>query len=131
MKREEIEAIADLVAEALKAEDGAAGQRGEQPVLVDAATLARILGVSRATVYANADELGAIRLGTGSRARLRFDPRRWLSESGSTDSGARSDRFRPQAVQSRQAPHSSTGLLPIRPAARRDPRRRMADRRRG
>lgn len=40
---------------------------------VDAATLAGILGVSRAYVYEHADRLGAIRLGTGKRARLRFD----------------------------------------------------------
>jgi hypothetical protein len=127
MKREEIEAIADLVAEALKAEGGAAGQRGEQPVLVDAATMARILGVSRATVYANADELGAIRLGSGRRARLRFDRRRLLSVPDSTDSGG-SDRFRRRAVPSPKERRSSTRLLPIRPAARRDPRRRAAGR---
>jgi hypothetical protein len=44
--------------------------------LVDASTLARMLGVSRSTVYAIADELGAVRLGGGSKPRLRFDPER-------------------------------------------------------
>jgi hypothetical protein len=41
--------------------------------LVDAATLAKRLGVSRGFVYEHADELGAFRLGSGPRARLRFD----------------------------------------------------------
>lgn len=41
--------------------------------LVDAATLARELGVSRAWVYENADRIGAVRIGAGSKPRLRFD----------------------------------------------------------
>ncbi len=41
--------------------------------LVDAAGLAHELGVSRAYVYAHASELGGIRLGSGSKPRLRFD----------------------------------------------------------
>jgi hypothetical protein len=127
MQREEIEAIAHRVTELLKVEEGTAGQQGGHPVLVDAATLARILGVSRATVYANADELGALRLGSGSRARLRFDLRRWLSEPGPAAAGAGPDPLRRRAVPSRHAPRSSTRLLPIRPAPRRDARsRRMA-----
>lgn len=126
MQREEIEAIADRVAELLKVEEGTAGQQDGRPVLVDAATLARILGVSRATVYANADELGAIRLGSGRRARLRFDPRRWLSVPGSTDPGAGSDHPSSRAAPSREERHPSTRLLPIRPTARRNPRRRVA-----
>lgn len=44
------------------------------PPLVDAATLARLLGVGRDFVYSHADELGALRLGSGPKARLRFDP---------------------------------------------------------
>jgi hypothetical protein len=39
---------------------------------VDAAALARTLGVERSWVYAHADELGAVRLG-GPGGRLRFD----------------------------------------------------------
>lgn len=42
--------------------------------LIDAAEVARRLGVSRDYVYRHADELGAIRLGTGLRPRVRFDP---------------------------------------------------------
>jgi hypothetical protein len=41
--------------------------------LVTAAGVAKRYAVSRDYVYAHAAELGAIRLGTGPRARLRFD----------------------------------------------------------
>lgn len=41
--------------------------------LVDAATLAVKLGVSRPYVYEHADRLGVLRLGDGTKARLRFD----------------------------------------------------------
>lgn len=52
--------------------------RPEQPGrdtgrLATASDVARALGVSRSWVYANKDRLGAIRLGSGPRARLRFD----------------------------------------------------------
>jgi hypothetical protein len=42
--------------------------------LATPAELAAILGVSRAFVYDHGEQLGAIRLGSGPRARLRFDP---------------------------------------------------------
>jgi hypothetical protein len=73
LDREDIEVLAARVVELLReseAPDGRAA-RGE---LIDAAAVARRLGISRATVYAKANQLGAIRLGTGKRARLRFDP---------------------------------------------------------
>jgi hypothetical protein len=41
--------------------------------LVDAATVATALSVSRDWVYAHAAELGGRRIGQGSRGRLRFD----------------------------------------------------------
>jgi hypothetical protein len=41
--------------------------------LVDAATLAQQLGVSRTIIYEHARELGAVRIVTGERGRLRFD----------------------------------------------------------
>jgi hypothetical protein len=40
---------------------------------VDAAELARALGVEREWVYAHSDQVGAIRLGDGPRPRLRFE----------------------------------------------------------
>jgi hypothetical protein len=41
--------------------------------LIEAADLARVLGVGREWVYEHADQLGAIRLGEGPRPRLRFE----------------------------------------------------------
>lgn len=41
--------------------------------LVGAQELAEALGVSRHYVYAHAGELGAMRLGSGPKARIRFD----------------------------------------------------------
>jgi hypothetical protein len=46
------------------------------PQLVDAAAVAAMLGVTRGWVYEHATELGAVRLGSGTRPRLRFDPQR-------------------------------------------------------
>jgi hypothetical protein len=63
---DDIEAIAHRVAELLN-------QRPAAVRLVDAATLAAVLGVERDWIYAHATQLGAIRLG-GPRGRLRFDP---------------------------------------------------------
>ncbi len=62
---EDLDAISEHVAELAALPDRAA--------LVDARTLAAELGVARDWVYANADRLGAVRLGDGPRARLRFD----------------------------------------------------------
>jgi len=52
------------------------GVPGASPpvALLTAGQLAQQLGVTRAWVYENAHRLGAIRLGNGPRARLRFDP---------------------------------------------------------
>ena len=51
--------------------------------LVDAAVVAQHLGVSRGWVYRPADELGAVRLGTGRRARMRFDLARAVEAAAS------------------------------------------------
>jgi hypothetical protein len=66
----DVEAIARRVAELI-------GTRPPAPTavrFVDAAEVARALGVERDWVYAHARELGAIRLG-GTQGRLRFDLR--------------------------------------------------------
>jgi hypothetical protein len=42
--------------------------------MIDATELARRLGVKRDYVYRHKDRLGAVRVGDGKRARLRFDP---------------------------------------------------------
>jgi hypothetical protein len=66
-----IEQIAQRVAELLREQH--ASHTDDATRLLDAAQLARRLGVSRDWVYAHANELGALVLGTGPRARLRFD----------------------------------------------------------
>jgi hypothetical protein len=58
-----VEAIARRVAELV----------GRAPGLVDAHSVAAALQVERDWVYAHARELGAVRLGGGPKARLRFD----------------------------------------------------------
>jgi hypothetical protein len=79
--------------------------------LVDAATVARRLNVSRAWVYDNAGRLGAIRLGDGPRARLRFDLMTVCSALATT-------RPQPLGAERRRShprkPASSVPLLPIR-----------------
>ena len=60
----DVEAIAQRVAELLRAESAR---------YLDAAGIAKRFGVGRSWVYAHKDELGAVRLGSGPKARLRFD----------------------------------------------------------
>jgi hypothetical protein len=66
----DIERIAQRVADLIAATH-------TQPLgrFVDASQLAEVLGVERDWIYANANSLGAIRLG-GPRGRLRFDLQR-------------------------------------------------------
>jgi hypothetical protein len=64
-----LDLIADMVAERLT-RAAAAPAHGQ---LVDAATVARELGVTRQTVYARAAELGGVRIGDGPKPRWRFD----------------------------------------------------------
>jgi hypothetical protein len=68
---EQLAELADLIADRLREDQALATSRGG---LVDAHELAAQLGVSESWVYANADLLGVVRLGSGSRPRLRFDP---------------------------------------------------------
>jgi predicted DNA-binding transcriptional regulator AlpA len=63
-----IEAVARRVAQLLRAAEV------QRDALLTAAQVAARLGVDRSWVYAHANELGAVRLGNGPRARLRFDP---------------------------------------------------------
>jgi hypothetical protein len=60
----------------------ASASQKEAPGLVNAATLARLLGTSRRYVYEHSAELGAIRLGKGEKAPLRFDPDAALAAMG-------------------------------------------------
>ena len=66
----DVEAIADAIV--LKVVE-VVGARSTTFGLVDARELAGELGVSTDYVYAHATELGAMRLGAGPKARIRFD----------------------------------------------------------
>lgn len=66
---DDVEAIAEATARKLAEIVGGLPTFG----LVDARELAEGLGVSIDYVYAHATELGAMRLGSGPKARIRFD----------------------------------------------------------
>lgn len=100
-----VEAIAVRVVELL-ADTRAPGR------LVDAAELARLLGVSRATIYDHSERLGAIRLGDGDRPRLRFDVERAIAAWQTRDPDPEPEP-QPRAPRPR-APRDTTALLPIR-----------------
>jgi hypothetical protein len=88
-------------------------------VLVDASTLARYLGVERDWVYEHAAELGARRLGSGPRARLRFSIKevdKLLScvESRGSEQAPSGSAARPPRRRRRAGLGTETPLLPIR-----------------
>jgi hypothetical protein len=84
---ETIDLLADRLAERLTHQpDDEPQETGRK---LSAAQVAARWGVERAWVYAHAEQLGALRLGTGPRPRLRFDPVRvaeYLSPSRPTSS---------------------------------------------
>jgi hypothetical protein len=105
-----IEAIARRVVELLE-------RRGLQSrELVDAAELARRLGIERSWVYSHAIELGAVKLGGGAKPRLRFDPEvaarvlRRVGDGPAADPPARSGKRAGQP----QGSEGRVELLPIR-----------------
>ena len=76
-----IEEIADRLSGAIVArvvevlrEQGLSPRPSESTAWLDAQEVAQRLGVSREWVYEHADELGALRIGSGPRPRLRFPP---------------------------------------------------------
>jgi len=104
-----IEAVASRVVEMLRSQSVDTDRE-----LVDVAEAARRFGVSRDWVYGNADQLGAIRLGDGPKARLRFDVQeveQRLAKSKRVESPSASTR----PVRSRRRKtRESVELLPIR-----------------
>ena len=70
---DQLDQLAALVAARLQGLTATASAPERQQGLVSAAELASALGVSRQTVYGAAAELGGVRVGTGPRARWRFD----------------------------------------------------------
>lgn len=113
-----IEAIARRVVELLE-------QRGVQKrELVDAAELARRLGIERSWVYSHAIELGAVKLGNGAKPRLRFDPQiaaqalQRVDEKPAAVPPARSGK---RAGQPQGSRGSGVRLLPVRSAENESP----------
>lgn len=87
-----IEALARRLAELL----GGAEARQPRRELISAEEVSRWWGVSRRWVYDHADRLGARRIGTGSRPRLRFDPDEVAEQLG--EPGERPDARRLPAI---------------------------------
>jgi hypothetical protein len=67
------DAIVERIVEAIRAEGIIPQGRTSAPWL-DAKAVAELLDVERDWVYEHADELGASRIGSGTRPRLRFPP---------------------------------------------------------
>jgi hypothetical protein len=99
LDREDVEAIARRVAELLRADPAADAQ------YVDASTIARRFGVTRAWVYQHKSRLGAVPLGSGPKPRLRFDITR-VPEllGGQRDTSPPRRRGRPARAHSVQPP---------------------------
>lgn len=103
-----VDAIARRVVELLE-------KKGiQQRELVDAIELARRLGIERSWVYSHAIELGAVKLGTGKKPRLRFDPEiaaRVLQKVGEGPAVDPPTRLGERANR----PQSEKGLAPLLP----------------
>jgi hypothetical protein len=118
-----IEQIARRVAQLLREQHDtqAAPTTGR---LLDATELARHLGVTRTWVYEHASQLGAIRLGTGTKARLRFElhtattalARSHEHDPRPADTTSQSTRRRGRP---RRRPPATAPLLPVHPSGTR------------
>ena len=109
---EAIEQIAQRVAELLRS---STSHPQGVTALLDAAELASVLGVSRGWVYEHATELGAITLGDGPKARLRFDP---ALAARAMDAHRRMGRgpvepSPPRTAPRRRRPRQDVELLPV------------------
>ena len=87
-------------------EDDASRQATGEMAWLDAQEVARRLSVSREWVYEHADELGASRIGSGPRPRLRFPPQ-------ILDSRHRDQASAPAASEAATGEPKPTGLIPI------------------
>src|SRR4051794_31233706 len=101
MSPDELEQLADLVADRVLA-------RLQTPApaasWLTAAQVAQRLGMRRDAIYARADELGARRVGTGRKARLRFDAAR-VDEALNAP-----DRKDPAPVRRKRRPHTDSAI---------------------
>ncbi len=108
LAEESITAIASCVVALLRVAPDAHSKRE----WIDAQELARLLGVRRNTVYAKAEELGAIRIGSGPRARLRFPAS--AAASLRRDEPARRTHRKSDERRRRVRRSSGHELLPLR-----------------
>jgi hypothetical protein len=113
LDRATIDAIARRVIELL-------GDESSEVRLVDAEEVSRRFALSKGWVYAHAEELGAIRLGSGARPRLRFNPRVVIEQLSSRSVGESSQTRISQAAKPRRGRRRKDhvgqrgDLLPIR-----------------
>jgi hypothetical protein len=103
LDQESIEAVALRVVELI-------GVPGEHR-LVDAAEIAKRFSVSRDYIYEHADKLGAIPLGNGTKARLRFDPEVVAERLGARPHPVTAA---PRRTSPRKPTASTTELLPVK-----------------
>jgi hypothetical protein len=121
---DQLRELAVLIAAELR---GGSSASDPQP-LVDAAELGRQLGLSRAAIYANADRLGVVRLGDGSRARMRFSVERATEAlrpapaAPSTPTPRSSNRRSKRRAHVLQSRARSKALPALRREAAHDPR---------
>lgn len=89
------------------------------PALIDAAEVARRYGLARSTIYDNAARLGAVRLGTGTRPRLRFHPDRVAQALAAERHEPEPQPATPRSRRRQRTGHTASGapLLEIRGAA--------------
>lgn len=107
-----VEAVADRVLEQL--DSGSSRSANGAGDLIDANEVARRYGVTPDWVYRHKQELGVIRLGTGPKAHLRFDPARIEQQlRPSSDEQKPSPPKRARRTQ-RKRKQSTVGLLPIK-----------------
>ena len=107
-----VDAVARRVVELLR-EEGVVSRDG--PRLLTVAAVAQEFGVSTDWLYANARPLGAIRLGSGPRARLRFDRATIADRIAKVASLASRDRSSQRGKLRRGTRDGADGdLLPIR-----------------
>lgn len=108
--RELVEAVARRVVELLDERSSQSGRK-----MVSAKALAVELEVSLDFVYAHADELGGIRIGGGSKPRLRFDAQTALEHHESTTRAvSSSEQSSPSRSRRRRATVRNVALLPVR-----------------
>jgi hypothetical protein len=92
---------------------------GPDTALLTAAQVAERYAVTPEWVRDHADELGAVRLGSGPRPRLRFDSRgveAWIAARSTGEGSSSANRARRRARSDARASRTSSGrpLLPVK-----------------